>query len=140
MKYKKIIVSIIVCLFIAVFVVPSPHSYLSEVTIYGEKKTRYSLYKSISISNKLNNIRFTNHLPKGIQKYDQTKLRYGSPSYSIVVKENEYSFYRISSESDVLVTKLNKKDKAYARIDKKSYEKLASASHYTNYDDLDYWN
>ena len=58
----------------------------------------------------------------------------------IVVKENEYSFYRISSESDVLVTKLNKKDKAYARIDKKSYEKLASVSHYTNYDDLDYWN
>ena len=140
MKHKKIIISMIVCLFILVFVVPSPHSYLSEVTIYGEKKTRYSLYKSVSISSKLKNIHFTDHLPKGIKKYDKTKLRYGSPSYSVVVKENEYRFYRISSESDVLVTKSNKKDKAYARIDKESYEKLASASNYTNYDELDYWN
>ncbi len=41
MKSKKIIVSIVVCLaiaVIAVFVVPSSSSYLSEVTISGEKK------------------------------------------------------------------------------------------------------
>ena len=55
MKSKKIIVSIVVCLVIAViavFVVPSSSSYLSEVTISGEKKKGYSFYKSISISNK----------------------------------------------------------------------------------------
>lgn len=40
MKSKKIIVSIVVCLVIAVFVVPSSSSYLSEVTISGEKKER----------------------------------------------------------------------------------------------------
>lgn len=139
MKYKKII-SVIVCLFIVVFVVPSPHSYLSEVTINGEKKTRYSLYKSVSISNKLKDIHFTDQLPKGIKKYDKTKLRYGSPSYSIVIKEDSYRFYRLSSESDVLVTQSNKKNKAYARMDKESYQKFASTSNYTDYDDLDYWN
>lgn len=59
MKSKKIIVSIVVCLaiaVIAVFVVPSSSSYLSEVTISGEKKKGYSFYKSISISNKLRSI------------------------------------------------------------------------------------
>lgn len=43
MKSKKIIVSIVVCLviaIIAVFVVPSSSSYLSEVTVSGEKKER----------------------------------------------------------------------------------------------------
>lgn len=41
MKSKKIILSIVVCLVIAViavFVVPSSSSYLSEVTISGEKR------------------------------------------------------------------------------------------------------
>ena len=37
MKSKKIILSIVVCLVIAVFVVPSSSSYLSEVTLSGEK-------------------------------------------------------------------------------------------------------
>ena len=56
MKSKKIIVSIVVCLVIAViavFVVPSSSSYLSEVAVSGEKKKGYSFYKSASISNKL---------------------------------------------------------------------------------------
>ena len=53
MKSKKIIVSIVVCLVIAVFVVPSSSSYLSEVTVNGEKKKGYSFYKATSISNKL---------------------------------------------------------------------------------------
>ena len=141
MKLKKVIVSIVVCLFVVVFVVPSPHSYLSEVNISGEKKKRYSLYKSVSISNKLKAIPFTNQLPKGIKKYDITKLRYGSPSYSIVIKEDSYRFFRLSSESDVLVTKTNEnKIKAYARMNKKSYQKLASTSNYTQYEELDYWN
>ena len=50
MKSKKTIVTIIVCLVIAVvavFVVPSSNSYLSEVTASGEKKKGYSLYKSL---------------------------------------------------------------------------------------------
>ena len=41
MKSKKIIVSIVVCLVIAViavFVVPSSSSYLSEVTVSGERR------------------------------------------------------------------------------------------------------
>lgn len=53
MKSKKIIVSIVVCLVIAViavFVVPSSSSYLSEVTVSGEKKKGYSFYKTASIS------------------------------------------------------------------------------------------
>ena len=52
MKSKKTIVTIIVCLLIsvvAVFVVPSSNSYLSEVTVSGEKKKGYSLYKSLSL-------------------------------------------------------------------------------------------
>ena len=56
MKSKKIIVSIVVCLVIAVFVVPSSSSYLSEVTVNGEKKKGYSFYKATSISNKLRSI------------------------------------------------------------------------------------
>lgn len=52
MKSKKIIVSIVVCLviaIIAVFVVPSSSSYLSEVTVSGEKRKvilsiKYLLY------------------------------------------------------------------------------------------------
>ena len=59
MKSKKIIVTIIVCLVIAViavFVVPSSNSYLSEVTVSGEKKKSYSFYKSASISNKLKDV------------------------------------------------------------------------------------
>lgn len=66
MKSKKIIVSIVVCLaiaVIAVFVVPSSSSYLSEVTISGEKKKGYSFYKSISISNKLKDVDFIDHYP-----------------------------------------------------------------------------
>ena len=66
MKSKKIIVSIVVCLviaIIAVFVVPSSSSYLSEGTISGEKKKGYSFYKSISISNKLKDVLNT-HKPQ----------------------------------------------------------------------------
>lgn len=147
MKSKKIIVSIVVCLVIAViavFVVPSSSSYLSEVTISGEKKKGYSFYKSISISNKLKDVDFIDHLPDGIHKYDESKTRYGSPSYTVVIKNDAYRFYRLSSESDVLVTKSNKSDdsqiKQYARINKDNYKKLASSTYYTDYDQLDYWN
>lgn len=147
MKSKKIIVSIVVCLVIAViavFVVPSSSSYLSEVTISGEKKKGYSFYKSISISNKLKDVDFIDHLPDGIQKYDESKTRYGSPSYTVVIKNDAYRFYRLSSESDVLVTKSNKSDdskiKEYARVDKDSFKKLASSTNYVDYDQLDYWN
>ena len=147
MKSKKIIVSIVVCLVIAViavFVVPSSSSYLSEVTISGEKKKGYSFYKSISISNKLKDVDFIDHLPDGIQKYDESNTRYGSPSYTVVIKNDAYRFYRLSSDSDVLVTKSNKSNqsqiKEYARMDKNNYKKLASSTYYTDYDQLDYWN
>lgn len=76
MKSKKIIVSIVVCLIIAViavFVVPSSSSYLSEVTVSGEKKKGYSFYKAASISNKLKDVDFIDHLPNDIQKYDERK-------------------------------------------------------------------
>lgn len=125
MKSKKIIVSIVVCLVIAViavFVVPSSSSYLSEVTVSGEKKKGYSFYKVSSISNKLKDVDFIDHLPDGIQKYDESNTRYGSPSYTVVIKNDAYRFYRLSSDSDVLVTKSNKSNqsqiKEYARMDK----------------------
>lgn len=147
MKSKKIIVSIVVCLVIAViavFVVPSSNSYLSELTVSGEKKKGYSFYKTASISSKLKDVDFRDRLPDGIQKYDESKARYGSPSYTVVIKNDAYRFYRLSSDSDVLVTKSNKSDdsqiKEYARINKDSYKTLASSTHYTDYDQLDYWN
>ena len=87
---------------------------------------------------------FIDHLPNGIQKYDESKTRYGSPSYTVVIKNDAYRFYRLSSESDVLVTKSNKSDqsqiKEYARMNKDNYKKLASSTHYTDYNQLDYWN
>ena len=123
---------------------PSSSSYLSEVTVSGEKKKNYSFYKSASISNKLKDVDFIDHLPDGIQKSDESKTRYGSPSYTVVIKNDAYRFYRLSSDSDVLVTKSNKSDdsqiKEYARINKDSYKTLASSTHYTDYDQLDYWN
>ena len=131
MKSKKIIVSIVVCLVIAViavFVVPSSSSYLSEVTVSGEKKKGYSFYKTASISSKLKDVDFIDHLPDGIQKYDESKTRYGSPSYTVVIKNDAYRFYRLSSESDVLVTKSNKSDqsqiKEYAKMNKKIIRNL----------------
>ena len=131
MKSKKIIVSIVVCLVIAViavFVVPSSSSYLSEVTVSGEKKKGYSFYKVSSISNKLKDVDFIDHLPDGIQKYDESNTRYGSPSYTVVIKNDAYRFYRLSSDSDVLVTKSNKSNqsqiKEYARINKNNYAKF----------------
>lgn len=147
MKSKKIIVSIVVCLVIvviAVFVVPNSSSYLSEVTVSGEKKKGYSFYKVSSISNKLKDVDFIDHLPDGIQKYDESNTRYGSPSYTVVIKNDAYRFYRLSSDSDVLVTKSNKSNqsqiKEYARMNKNNYKKLASSTYYTDYDQLDYWN
>ncbi|WP_418444739.1 hypothetical protein [Catenibacterium sp.] len=147
MKSKKIIVSIVVCLviaIIAVFVVPSSSSYLSEVTVSGEKKKGYSFYKVSSISNKFKDVDFIDHLPDGIQKYDESNTRYGSPSYTVVIKNDAYRFYRLSSDSDVLVTKSNKSNqsqiKEYARMNKNNYKKLASSTYYTDYDQLDYWN
>lgn len=81
-------------------------------------------------------------MPNDIQKYDESKTRYGSPSYTIVIKNDAYRFYRLSSESDVLVTKSNKSEdsqiKQYARINKDNYKKLASSTYYTDYDQLDY--
>ena len=97
MKSKKILVSIVVCLVIAVtavFVVPGSSSYLSEVTVSGEKKKGYSFYKVSSISNKLKDVDFIDHLPDGIQKYDESNTRYGSPSYTVVIKNDAYRFYR----------------------------------------------
>ena len=147
MKSKKIIVSIVVCLviaIIAVFVVPSSSSYLSEVTVSGGKKKGYSFYKVSSISNKFKDVDFIDHLPDGIQKYDESNTRYGSPSYTVVIKNDAYRFYRLSSDSDVLVTKSNKSNqsqiKEYARMNKNNYKKLASSTYYTDYDQLDYWN
>lgn len=144
---KKILVSIVVCLVIAVtavFVVPGSSSYLSEVTVSGEKKKGYSFYKTASISSKLKDVDFRDHLPDGIQKYDENNRRYGSPSYTVMIKNDAYRFYRLSSKSDVLVTKLNKSDqsqiKEYARMNKNNYKKLASSTYYTDYDQLDYWN
>ena len=133
MKSKKIIVSIVVCLVIAViavFVVPSSSSYLSEVTVSGEKKKGYSFYKTASISSKLKDVDFIDHLPDGIQKYDESKTRYGSPSYTVVIKNDAYRFYRLSSESDVLVTKSNKSDqsqiKEYAKMNAQ-FKKIVAA-------------
>ena len=147
MKSKKILVSIVVCLVIAVtavFVVSGSSSYLSEVTVSGERKKGYSFYKVSSISNKLKDVDFIDHLPDGIQKYDESNTRYGSPSYTVVIKNDAYRFYRLSSDSDVLVTKSNKSNqsqiKEYARMDKNNYKKLASSTYYTDYDQLDYWN
>lgn len=140
---KKIIGSIIACLFIgvmAVFVFPSPHAYLLKVDVSGEKKTGYSLYKSTSISSKMKGLEFSTQLPDGVTKYDETKVRYGSPSYNVVLRGTTYRFYRLSRDTDVLVTKTGNKSKEYARMDRDTYQKFASASSYTEYDYLDYWN
>lgn len=112
--------------------------------VSGEKNKGYSFYKASSISNKLKDVDFIDHLPDGIQKYDESNTRYGSPSYTVVIKNDAYRFYRLSSESDVLVTKSNKSEdsqiKQYARINKDNYKKLAFSTYYTDYDQLDYWN
>ena len=61
-----------------------------------------------------------------------------------MIKNDAYRFYRLSSDSDVLVTKSNKSDdskiKEYARVNKDSFKKLASSTNYVDYDQLDYWN
>lgn len=66
-------------------------------------------------------------------------------SKKCVISTWQSSFHnRLSSDSDVLVTKSNKSDdsqiKEYARMNKDNYKKLASSTHYTDYDELDYWN
>ncbi len=140
---KKIIGSIIVCLFIgvmAVFVFPSPNAYLLKGDVSGEKKQGYSLYKSCSISSKMKGLEFSTQLPDGVTKYDESKTRYGSPGYSVVLKGNTYRFYRLSSDTDVLVTKTDNKSKEYARMDRETYKKFASISSCVEYDYLDYWN
>lgn len=140
---KKIIGSIIAVLCIcvmAVFVFPSPHAYLLKVDVSGEKKTSYSLYKSISISSKMKGLEFSTQLPEGVTKYDESKVRYGSPSYNVVLKGTTYRFYRLFRDTDVLVTKTGNKSKEYARMDRETYQKVASASSYVEYDYLDYWN
>lgn len=110
---KKMIGSIIAVLCIcvmAVFVFPSPNAYLLKVDVSGEKKTGYSLYKSTSISSKMKRLEFSTQLPEGVTKYDESKARYGSPAYSVVLKGNTYRFYRLSRDTNVLVTKmLNRK-------------------------------
>ena len=71
---KKIITGIIVCLFIgvmAVFVFPSSNAYLLKADVSGEKKTAYSLYKSTSVSSKINSLEFIDQLPEGVTKYDE---------------------------------------------------------------------
>ena len=140
---KKIIAGIIVCLFIgvmAVFAFPSPNAYLLKADVSGEKKTAYSLYKSTSISSKIISLEFIDQLPEGVTKYDESKARYGSPAYSVVLKGNTYRFYRLSRDTNVLVTKTENKTSKYAVMDRDTYQKFASISSYTEYDYLDYWN
>ncbi len=105
---KKMIGSIIAVLCIcvmAVFVFPSPNAYLLKVDVSGEKKTGYSLYKSTSISSKMKRLEFSTQLPEGVTKYDESKARYGSPSYNLVLNGTTYRFYRLARDTDVLVTK-----------------------------------
>ena len=59
----------------AVFVFPSPNAYLLKADVSGEKKTAYSLYKSTSISSKINSLEFIDQLPEGVTKYDESKAR-----------------------------------------------------------------
>lgn len=124
----------------AVFVFPSPNAYLLKADVSGEKKTAYSLYKSTSISSKINSLEFIDQLPEGVTKYDESKARYGSPAYSVVLKGNTYRFYRLSRDTNVLVTKTENKTSKYAVMDRDTYQKFASISSYTEYDYLDYWN
>lgn len=140
---KKMIGSIIAVLcicVIAVFVFPSPNAYLLKVDVSGEKKTGYSLYKSTSISSKMKRLEFSTQLPEGVTKYDESKARYGSPAYSVVLKGNTYRFYRLSRDTNVLVTKTENKTSKYAVMDRDTYQKFASISSYIEYDYLDYWN
>lgn len=140
---KKMIGSIIAVLCIcvmAVFVFPSPNAYLLKVDVSGEKKTGYSLYKSTSISSKMKRLEFSTQLPEGVTKYDESKARYGSPAYSVVLKGNTYCFYRLSRDTNVLVTKTENKTSKYAVMDRDTYQKFASISSYIEYDYLDYWN
>ena len=140
---KKMIGSIIAILCIcvmSVFVFPSPNAYLLKVDVSGEKKTGYSLYKSTSISSKIKRLEFSTQLPDGVTKYDESKARYGSPAYSVVLKGNTYRFYRLSRDTNVLVTKTENKTSKYAVMDRDTYQKFASISSYTEYDYLDYWN
>lgn len=135
---KKMIGSIIAVLCIcvmAVFVFPSPNAYLLKVDVSGEKKTGYSLYKSTSISSKMKRLEFSTQLPEGVTKYDESKARYGSPAYSVVLR-----FYRLSRDTNVLVTKTENKTSKYAVMDRDTYQKFASISSYIEYDYLDYWN
>lgn len=140
---KKMIGSIIAVLCIcvmAVFVFPSPNAYLLKVDVSGEKKTGYSLYTSTSISSKMKRLEFSTQLPEGVTKYDESKARYGSPAYSVVLKGNTYRFYRLSRDTNVLVTKTENKTSKYAVMDRDTYQKFASISSYIEYDYLDYWN
>ena len=140
---KKMIGSIIAVLCIcvmAVFVFPSPNAYLLKVDVSGEKKTGYSLYKSTSISSKMKRLEFSTQLPEGVTKYDESKARYGSPAYSVVLKGNTYRFYRLSRDTNVLMTKTENKTSKYAVMDRDTYQKFASISSYIEYDYLDYWN
>lgn len=140
---KKMIGSIIAVLCIcvmAVFVFPSPNAYLLKVDVSGEKKTGYSLYKSTSISSKMKRLEFSTQLPEGVTKYDESKARYVSPAYSVVLKGNTYRFYRLSRDTNVLVTKTENKTSKYAVMDRDTYQKFASISSYIEYDYLDYWN
>lgn len=140
---KKMIGSIIAILCIcvmSVFVFSSPNAYLLKVDVSGEKKTGYSLYKSTSISSKIKRLEFSTQLPDGVTKYDESKARYGSPSYNLVLNGTTYRFYRLARDTDVLVTKTGNKSKEYARMDRETYQKVASASSYVEYDYLDYWN
>ena len=135
----SIIAVLCICV-MAVFVFPSPNAYLLKVDVSGEKKTGYSLYKSTSISSKMKRLEFSTQLPEGVTKYDESKARYGSPAYSVVLKGNTYRFYRLSRDTNVLVTKTENKTSKYAVMDRDTYQKFASISSYIEYDYLDYWN
>ena len=51
-----------------------------------------------------------------------------------------YRFYRLSRDTNVLVTKTENKTSKYAVMDRDTYQKFASISSYIEYDYLDYWN
>lgn len=149
LKRKKLI--IIVSIFIVscmialiVFVFPNPNSYLLEINSDGDNKKGYTLYQTLTISNEIKSIDFVNHRLEGVDELDINQIRFGSPAYFVVIDQYAYRFYRLSKETTVLVTKSHINSdydiEQYALISKNSYQKIASFSHYTKYEDLNYWD
>ena len=107
-------------------------------------KKGYTLYQTLLISNEIENIYFENQLPENVDEFDENKTIYGSAAHYVVIDQYAYRFYRLSKDDDVLVTKYHKNSdysiEQYALISKNDYQNIVSLSHYTQYDDLNYWN